>query len=50
MLVKKTKQRAKSTTCTSYVSASAKSTSDYSVIDSYDDDDDDDDDIITKAS
>lgn len=42
MLVKKTKQQAKSTTCTSYVSASAKSTSDYSVIDSYDDDYDDD--------
>ena len=51
---KKRKQQTKATTCTSYVSAPTKSTSDYSVIDGDNDDDchnDDDDDIsITRVT
>ena len=44
---KKAKQLVKATTCTSYVSAPTKSTTDYSVVDHDSDDDDDDYDAVS---
>ena len=44
---KKAKQLVKATTCTSYVSAPTKSTTDYSVVDHDSDDDDDDEDAVS---